>query len=318
MRDRLLRLGVDTVDILCSAMFPFDRSWVGKLKEIKVKLLMTKPAEVARALGITDGFAAEPPPAPAVAETPPAPAPDSDEQEDMGTLLQKMHWKRFTELCAEVFATDGFPFRGMNRKPLVRILMSRSEEVARVLEATKKAAARADAQKAMRNAEINKLKYICQHLELDFSTCVRKNDVIDLLLGGAVDPVYITEALRLINASGDGWETARPSLPPPRAGPGASGARGESGPPPSPAAADHHHHHHHPPPPPPPPTPPHAAEASPSEVHMNTFILDFSCHLISPLTAYPPHPRPAPQHPAMPRLALHRFAPPHLALAIQY
>ena len=145
------------------------------------------------------------------------------------------------------------------------------------MEATKKAAARADARKAMRNAGIKKLKYICGHLKIDFGTCVDKNDIIDLLLDGAVDPVYFTEALRLINASGDGWETARPSLPPPRAGPGASGARGESGPPPSPAAAgsgnvpparDPH-------PPPPPPPPPHAAEASPSEVHMNTLYWTF-------------------------------------------
>jgi hypothetical protein len=159
------------------------------------------------------------------------------------------------------------------------------------MEATKKAAAWEDAEKAIRQAGINQLRNICQHLEIDFGLCFDKNDIIDLLLGGAVDPVYITEALRLLNASCtfslsltdtrqlhllspscSRWENRMPSLPPPRAGPGASGARGESGPPPSPAAAgsgnvpparDPH-------PPPPPPPPPHAAEASPSEVHMNT------------------------------------------------
>ena len=263
VRERLIGLDKDNVKRLCSILFPGDRSWAGKTKYQQVEILMKNYEELARTLHVDQQAAA---------------VPDTPEQAALRAKLQTIPFKKWIEVCSIAFPPDDLSWRGVQRKKLLPLMIARSGEVTRVLEAAEQQAAttpsaaaqpaqvaqptpaqqtpaerlNAELKEAVRMASMAELKYICDNLNLAWGSCVVKSDYPNLFRG-KVDAMYITEAVRIIRACGSTWQTIRPTLPPPRGGPCAAGAvGGRVEPLPSPAAAAGPAAAAPPPPPPPP------------------------------------------------------------------
>jgi len=202
-----------------------------------------------------EGGAAEAATAPRPRGRPRKPPPvdtDTPQQAAVRDRLIRLDAVNVQRLCSTLFPGDR-SWTGKTKYQQVDMLMKHHDfdRLARTLEvATTVTGAGADdcarrareaPRKAVSSANIQELRYICNHIKLDYHLCVDKSDYPGLFQG-KVDAEYITEAVRIIRACGTTWITTRPALPPPRDGTCAAGTVTAVGP--------------LPPPPPPPPPPP--------------------------------------------------------------
>jgi len=145
---------------------------------------------------------------------------DTPQQAAVRDRLIRLDAVNVQRLCSTLFPGDR-SWTGKTKYQQVDMLMKHHDfdRLARTLEvATTVTGAGADdcarrareaLRKAVSSANIQELRYICNHIKLDYHLCVDKSDYPGLFQG-KVDAEYITEAVRIIRACGTTWITTRP------------------------------------------------------------------------------------------------------------